>query len=196
MKFEMTGFEFSEFCAQVSNSHAFPRLQELEKQLLDARTELDDAITERVETWNKYDRVYSENEVLRRTNTEVQLEIRQLKALVLQLQDKLTPNRVESSYSRAFALRLSDQKIQAIKEIRALLNIGLKEAKDVVEGGFTDGKHPNLVTLSQIFVNLEKGVPSETQCGRLSTLVGNMSAAQLASILEGTFHIDTEEAAA
>lgn len=196
MKFEMTGFEFSEFCSQLANSHAFPRLQELEESLKTARIDLDEAIAERVETWNKYDRVYSENEVLRCTNSEVSLEIRQLKALVLQLQDKLMPNRVECSYSRAFALHRGGQKIMAIKEIRALASIGLREAKFVVEGTFMNSEnYPDLANLSEIFRDMmDVETDQEVQRDRMRKLVV-ASADQLDSILKGTFHTETAIAA-
>lgn len=188
MKFEMTGFEFSEFCAQLSKSHAFTRLEELESQLKDARSERDQAWDDKDHWQRRADQFYSENGHLKSTMEAASTEVRSLRHLVEDLRNQLVPNRIERAYSRAFALQLGGQKISAIKEIRALLNIGLKEAKDVVEGGFTDTNHPNLVVLSKIFNDLGKAIPQETQRVRLAPLLSvAFDDTTLDSILAGNF---------
>jgi hypothetical protein len=196
MKFEMSTTEFAAFCSHLQNGARVPLL---ERDLVDVRVELEDArnsrdvaMDDRNNIQRRLDRTNSENDDLLRINGEVQREIRALKAEVVQMQDRLVPNRLERAYSRAFHLQLVGQKIQSIKEVRALLNIGLKEAKDVVEGAFTDTNHPNLVTLAHIYRDLGSSVHVPEQRARLATLLGlNHSYEDLDSILAGTYGIET-----
>ncbi len=196
MKFDMNGPEFETFCAQLGKAHSLLQVHELETELSERRADIESIREDRNYYQNRVQHLTNENDDLLRVSGEVHRELSALKAEVLRLQDLLTPNRVERAYSRAFNFFLTGKKIYAIKEVRALLNIGLKDAKDVVEGNFLDANYPNLVTLMKIFINLEKDYASETQCGRLATLVGNLSADQLASILKGTFHNDAAAEAA
>jgi chromosome segregation ATPase len=192
MKFEMTTNEFSAFCAHLQQGARVPLLEgelaTVHSELDDARNSRDVANDDRNYIQRRLDRANAENDELLRTNGEVQRELRTLKAEVLQMQDNLIPNRIERAYSRAFNFQLTGQKIQSIKEVRALLNIGLKEAKDVVESTFHDTNHPNLYTLAHIYRHLGGDPISTEQRVRLTSLLGVVHTDEiLDSILTGTF---------
>jgi ribosomal protein L7/L12 len=153
---------------------------------------VEDAIGSRVAAWRQADSANEENAELRQSKNDLTREISQLRAVVKDLQDKLVPFRLERAYSRAFNLLLTGQKIFSIKEVRAMLNIGLREAKDVVEGVFTDTNHPNLIALSNIFKVLGKDNVRDDQHGRLAQLLGNVSPEDMDSILAGMYHTKFE----
>lgn len=198
MKFEMSATEFKAFCAHIQFGARLPmveaELSQVRCQLEDAHGEQRSLNEDRDYLSRRLERANNENDELLRVQGEVQREIRAMKAEVLTLQDKLYPFRIERSYSRAFNFQLTGQKIFAIKEIRALLNIGLKEAKDVVEGGFNDGNHSNLITLTSIFRNLTDPVAPGLQRDRLRSLVSEKNASDetLDSILAGKFGLEVE----
>ncbi len=193
MKFEMTGSEFSEFCAQLSKGGAeFKRVQELEDQAIELRAELESVREERSYFQDRNERLINENNELTYTQTQVSHEVRSLKSLVKDLQDQLTPNRKERTLSRAFAFYRDGKKIPAIKEVRTALELGLKEAKDIVEGNHPNLTDPALITLARIFAcyhdtNVESHVSDQRE--RLYSVVGNVvTTAEADLILAGKFH--------
>jgi hypothetical protein len=188
MKLEMNGSEFATFCSQLTNGNAFVRVHELETELSEARADNESIREDRNYYQTRAQRLGNENDDLMARNGEVQRELNAIRAEVVRLQDLLVPNRVERAYSRAFNLYLTGQKIFAIKEVRALLNIGLKEAKDVVEGNFLDANYALMYTLSQIFRDLGKAELGETQRLRLRSVVGDsVQTDDLNLILSGQF---------
>ena len=192
MNLEINGSEFDTFCSQISNGNAFVRVHELETELSESRADNESIREDRNYYRARAQRLGNENDDLLARNGEVQRELSAIRAEVVRLQDLLVPNRVERAFSRTFELFRTGTKIPAIKELRAILNVGLKEAKDCIEGNCTDIRFPELVALSLIFRDIGYSPGSyviEAQRERLYSVLGqNVQTADMDLILNGTYH--------
>lgn len=194
MKLEMNSAEATALFTGVANTS---RVTELEEQLRVVRSDLESAEVSRTNAWNENDKTRGELYELQRNTRD---EISSLKREVARLLDLLKPYPKERKISLMFAHFRGGQKIQAIKSLREALNLGLKEAKDIVEGDFKDGTHPQLFALSKVFAGIDAGLPIDhlrtelVKSGMVDELVGKRAddgetlANELNGILYGEFH--------
>lgn len=200
MKLEMNSAEATVLFTSVANAS---RLTELERLLAEAREERDDARRERRQAWERQDELYRSLEAEKSKSREVQYEISSLKREVLRLIEEAKPHNRERRVSKMFDLYRSGNKVPAIKAVRSLLNLGLKEAKDVVEGAFQNEAYPRETALCNVFKGITTGATPLSdlrtelvKTGLVDGLVGASGGlaggdeltADLNSILQGAFH--------
>lgn len=188
MKFDMNSAEFASFCAQLASGSAAVRVHELETELSEAHADNVSIREDRAYYQERCELLGAKNDELLCNNDAVAGELRDLRRLVKDLQDELNPYRKEHALSIAFRHMLDGHKIFAIKEIRSLFNLGLKEAKDVVEGAFPGPNQTELVCLSTIFRHLGDALHLPEQRSRLASLVSAVPPGALDAILAGKFH--------
>lgn len=198
MKFEMTTNEFKSFCAQLAvGETAAHRVDSLEIELSEIRSERDDAQGDRNYLQRRLDAAQSDNDSLVTAREIVSRELRELKLEVLRLQDQLIPFKKERHLSKIFQAFTTGQKIYAIKELRELYRLGLREAKDIVEGvSPKDGTvapeiYRELSELALIFQEYHTA-PTDVQRERLRPFVKVETSVEITSILIGNFQLPEE----
>lgn len=190
MKLEMNSAEATALFAGVANA---TRITELERDLVTAREERDDARRERGQAWERQDELYRSLETERSKNREVQREISSLRDEIQRMIDDAKPFKKERGFSKMFRQFHDGEKIQAIKTLRETLQIGLREAKYTVDGELTDVNYPDLVKLSTVFKGLFGCDDAEKRAARIVTLAGLLSntltTEQVEYVLDGNFHV-------
>lgn len=202
MKIELNTLEATDLFTQLAQ---VSKVTELEAELATVRIDLENSDRSRRDVWARNERLESEIYDLRHAADEARREVSALRSEVLKLQDQLIPFRKERALTNVFSLFTTGQKIYAINALRELYGLGLKEAKDIV-----DGLAPNAVTmvphlfremseLALIFRELGK-TPVDVQRERLRPFVfggeddikgDSDSNRRIESILNGTFKVET-----
>ncbi len=196
MKLEMNSAEATALFTGIAQAS---RVTELEEQLRVVRSDLESTETSRQSAWNEHDKARNELYELQRNTRD---EIASLKREVERLLDLSKPFPKERKLSVMFQHYRSGQTIYAIKALREALSLGLKEAKDIVEGTFTDGTRPQLFSLSNVFKGIRNNGTSDdlrtdlVKSGAVDELVGKRAGIsggetltnELNGILHGEFH--------
>lgn len=148
MKIVLNTYEATNLFSQLANTD---KLAALEAELASVRLDLENADASKRDAWHRNERLESETYELRQTNEDVRREIADLR--------RQLPNYKERRVSKMFALYAGGRGnvIATIKAVRSLLNLGLKEAKDVVEGTFQNGTMPEAFALCTVLKGLKSG---------------------------------------
>lgn len=201
MKFDMSASEFQEFSAALALAEVARVSKMFAEREVSLQTRLDQVVSERDNAWDERDGarsalrdanvdvkyLRSDNEDYMRQLRSTRDELNALRAEVAQLR-LLAPNRKENGLSMAFEMFASGPtgKIGAIKQIRELFQLGLKEAKDLVDGVFVNHNYPEQVGISRAFqaYNADDLKPA------MEFLQPHFdkSPAELHAILRGKFH--------
>jgi hypothetical protein len=199
MKIELNTLEATDLFTQLAQ---VSKVNELEAELATLRIDLENAHASRRDAWARNDRLESETYELRQNNENMRREVASIKREIQDMIDRATPNYKERQVSKMFALYRSGQTIYAIKAVRTLLNLGLKEAKEIVEGTFQNGNMLPAFDLCQVFKGIKSGRPIDelrtelVKTGLVDALVGSAGGLaggeqltnDLNRILHGEFH--------
>lgn len=201
MKFQMSAEEFATFGKTCAAAAIASLTVEHQLKLAELNNELEDMRHERAASWDQTDSLRSDLRAAQRESENKNYEMSRLRDQVDILQarirelESLIPNRKERGLSEMFALHASGQKIQAIKKLRELEGIGLKEAKDAVEGAFSDHKYPRLVAISQVCGAYHTSTIEHLTRLLKPTVNSDLTEGDLMLIVTGKFHQTTAVAA-
>lgn len=201
MKIELNTHEATDLFTQLAQAS---KVTELEAELASVRIDLENADRSRRDAWQRNERLESETYELRRNCENMRSEVASIKREIQDMIDRATPNYKERQVSKMFALYRSGQTIYAIKEVRTLLNLGLKEAKDIVEGVFQNGNMPQAFALCNVIKGIKASHALDdlrtelVKTGLVDALVGSAGGLNggeqltndLNRILHGEFHVN------
>ena len=188
MKIELSTHEATDLFTQLAQAS---KVTELEAELASTRLDLESANESRRDAWKRNDRLEQETYQLRQNNEEVQREISSIRREIALMIEQSKPFFRENGFSRMFGLFRAGQKIPCIKELRALLSLDLKSAKDIVEGLFVDGTRPKLFALSTVFKGIVGGLGIDSlreELCKTDLSVSDLSVDDLNRVLHGEFH--------
>lgn len=186
MKIELNTQEATDLFTAMAQAS---KVTELEAELASTRIDLESTHQSRRDAWIRNERLESETYELRQNNENVRREIATLKREIADMIERQTPNHKERQASKMFGLFRAGQKIPCIKEVRALLSLDLKSAKDIVEGLFVDGTRPEPFALCTVFKGIVGGLGIDSLREELcKVLKTDLSVDDLNRVLHGEFH--------
>jgi hypothetical protein len=186
MKIELNTLEATDLFTALAQAS---KVTDLEAELASARLDLEHSNESCRDAWKRNDRLEQETYALRQNNEEVQREISSIRREIALMIAQSKPFFRENGFSRMFGLFRAGQKIPCIKELRLLMNLDLKSAKDIVEGLFADGTRPELFALNTVFKGIVGGLGIDTMREELcKVLKTDLSVDDLNRVLHGEFH--------
>lgn len=192
MKIELSTHEATELLTQLAQAS---KVIELEGEMASLRIDLSSADASRREAWARNDRLEAETCQLRRTNEEVQREVCSLRREISLMLEQAKPFFRERGFSRMFGFFRAGKKIPCIKELREVMKLDLRSAKDIVEGVFVDGTRPKLFALSTVFKGIVGGLGIDTlreELCKTDLSIDDLSVDDLNRILHGEFHDEAD----
>ena len=186
MKIELNTLEATDLFTALAQAN---KVTGLEAELASLRTDLEHTDESRRDAWKRNDRLEQEAYALRQHNEEVQREISSIRRAITLMIEQSKPFFRESGFSRMFGLFRAGQKIPCIKELREIMKLDLKSAKDIVEGLFVDGTRPELFALCTVFKGIVGGLGIDSLREELcKVLKTGLSVDDLNRVLHGEFH--------
>lgn len=194
MKLDMSAAEFSSLFALFAGAASPEQRRTLEARVQDLRDEQTRLEASNNEAWSEVRKGNQRSYDLERQNSNLTREVETLKARIEQTIEKVRPDAKERQISKMFRVFLDGNKIQAIKAMRELLNLGLREAKLVVEGTPDSGASEAEKTFGSIFKDLgstNSCVVGE-QLHALARYLDKPGGEDLKLVLAGKYHTKDE----